>query len=362
MSDECCGNEELILIRPACAEKRKEKRLTAVLSHALAGVDHRVIRGLESAGESLAGRRLLFAIEQGESGINLEYYRLLKELRVRTDMLHNAVGGIIVDGSSELFTKSLARDFVFTANRAGCRFPGRPLTEGTATLHNFNIQAKNLDTDAFGAYRASARTLVKQIMSFSASKKKRPKLLVLHASNTKTSNTSTLWNMVKQELIGFDISEISLLNGTIQDCAGCPYTACLHFGERERCYYGGVIVEQIYPAVKECDGLLMLCPNYNDALSANLSAFINRLTALFRKMQFYDKYLFGIVVSGYSGGDIVAGQLISALNMNKTFILPSRFCMMETANDPGSILKAPGIENRAAEFAANITRTMKELE
>ncbi len=40
---------------------------------------------------------------------------------------------------------------------------------------------------------------------------------------------------------------------------------------------------------------------------------------------------FGIIVSGYSGGDLVAEQLISALNMNKTFILPSRFALLETA-------------------------------
>lgn len=56
----------------------------------------------------------------------------------------------------------------------------------------------------------------------------------------------------------------------------------------------------------------MLCPNYNDALSANLTAFINRLTSLFRTTRFYDKALFAVVVSGYSGSDIVAEQLIAA--------------------------------------------------
>ena len=55
----------------------------------------------------------------------------------------------------------------------------------------------------------------------------------------------------------------------------------------------------------------MLCANYNDALSANLTACVNRLTALFRQTRFYDKRLFGLVVSGYSGGDLLARQLIS---------------------------------------------------
>ena len=150
---------ELVLVRPACAEKRKEKRLSDVLSYALFGRGYREISTLEEF-KDLEGRRLLFAIEQGESGINLEYYRFLKALRLNTDMLEGAVGGIIVDGNSELFTKSLARDFVFTANRAGCTFPGRPLVEGTATLQNFNIQARNLETDNLGAYVSAARTLV----------------------------------------------------------------------------------------------------------------------------------------------------------------------------------------------------------
>lgn len=79
------------------------------------------------------------------------------------------------------------------------------------------------------------------------------------------------------------------------------------------------MVEEVYPAVRRCDALVMLCANYNDALSANLTACVNRLTALFRQTRFYDKRLFGLVVSGYSGGDLLARQLISALNMNKSF-------------------------------------------
>ena len=42
----------------------------------------------------------------------------------------------------------------------------------------------------------------------------------------------------------------------------------------------------------------------NDALSANLTAAVNRLTALYRAASFEDKAVFAIVVSGYSGGDI----------------------------------------------------------
>ena len=104
----------------------------------------------------------------------------------------------------------------------------------------------------------------------------------------------------------------------------------------------------------------MLCPNYNAALSANLTAFINRLPALFRQTRFYDKALFALVVSGYYGGDIVARQLIAAMNMNKSFYLPGRFALIETANNPGEALALPGIEERLDGFADNLRRTLFE--
>ena len=100
----------------------------------------------------------------------------------------------------------------------------------------------------------------------------------------------------------------------------------------------------------------MLCANYNDALAANLTACINRLTALFRQTRMYDKRLFGLVVSGYSGGDLLARQLISALNMNKSFFLPPHFCLLETANERGSLIKLPGIEDQALSFARQLAQ------
>ena len=150
---------------------------------------------------------------------------------------------------------------------------------------------------------------------------------------------------------GTEVGELGLQNGELTDCIGCSYTTCLHFGQQGRCFYGGPMVEEVFPALRECDTLVMLCANYNDALSANLTAFVNRLTALFRQSRFYDKRLYGLVVSGYSGGDLVARQLISALNMNKSFYLPPRFCMLETANEKGSLVRLPGIEARGRAFA-----------
>lgn len=122
------------------------------------------------------------------------------------------------------------------------------------------------------------------------------------------------------------------------------------------------MVENVYPAVKSADAIVMICPNYNDAISANLTAFINRLTALYRKRQFTDKALFAVIVSGYSGCDILAKQLIAALNMNKSFYLPGHFAIMEMANDPGTVLQLDGIDQRVRDFAHTITHTFRPEE
>ncbi|WMI82179.1 NAD(P)H-dependent oxidoreductase [Anaerotignum sp. MB30-C6] len=343
--------EKLTLVYPRCEDAIRTMRLRALLEEVLGNYETEEMIETVDAFGPLKNRRIIFAIPLGISGVNLEYCRFLKKMRTDPFMLEGSVGGIIIDGESELYTKSVARGLIFTANQAGCTFPGRAMVEGTKDLLNYNIQAMNLETDNLTAYHISAGEMVKRVMEFQPLQKKRANILVLHASNYGTSNTVGLWHMIKEHLEHCDITEISLRNGTIQDCSGCPYRMCMHFSEKSSCYYGGVITKEVYPGILACDAMLILAPNYNDAVSANITAFINRLTALFRKTQFYKKHLFAVVVSGYSGGDIVAEQLISALSMNKTFRLPPKFAMVETANDPASILKVEGIEERSTAFA-----------
>ena len=305
--------------------------------------------------EGLAGEKLLFAVALDEGGCNAACYRMLSVLRRAEGLLDGCTAGVVVTGVGELYTKDVARDVVLAANLAGCAFLGRPLVEGTGSLANFTVQARNLDTGLMGAYRHAAAELAERVETEVFPKKERPQVLVLHASSHHTSNTMDLWTRVRARIEErCAIREIGLRNGTLSDCSGCPYTMCLHFGEQGGCFYGGPMVDEVFPAVRECDALVMLCANYNDALSANLTAFVNRLTALFRQSRFYDKRLYGLIVSGYSGGDLLARQLISGLNMNKSFYLPPRFCMLETANDRGSLVKLPGIAQRGALFAGRI--------
>ncbi len=421
-------------------------RLSWTLDAILTGRPARVLSRLEGP---LHRERVLFAVALDPGGVNLECAALLSFLRTHPGCLEGCVGGVVVDGPGDLYTKALGRDIVLAASLAGCIFPGRPLVEATGGLQNFTVQAKNAGcspaqayqlaagdlaerilrfapprhpplVEATGglqnftvqaknagcspaqAYQLAAGDLAERILRFAPPRHPRPRVLVLHASSHATSNTLALWSHVRAGLEDRCIlTEIGLRNGTLEDCAGCPYTMCLHFGEQEDCFYGGVMVQEVYPAIRASDAVVLLCPNYNDALSANLTAAINRLTALYRSAPFTDTAVFAIVVSGYSGGDIVASnyndalsanltaainrltalyrsapftdtavfaivvsgysggdivasQVVSAMSMNKGFWLPARFCMLETANDAGDALALPGIETRLAAFTETI--------
>ena len=377
---------EIIVLRPSYGENVKETRLEQALEYALKDKTYRVIGNLEDFQEEFASkrrdyvnegggsrplRRVLFAVHLGASGINLELFRWLKEMRMNPNLLTNCVGGVIVDGEGDLYTKSMGRQLVLAANACGCAFPGRPYVEGTGSLTNFNIQARNRNTDVLTAYYEETKDMVERVMGFGRGSAvgvdsaveicRKPKLLMVHSSRPKMSNTYQLWSLAKKEIeaAGVEVTEVSLRNGEVQDCRGCPYKACFHFGEKGSCFYGGPIVEEVYPALRSCDGLLLLCPNYNDALDANLTAMINRMTALYRQVPFYDKKVFAMIVSGYSGSDIIGGQILGALNMNKAFQLPSKFAAMATANDPGSAMKIPNIEVKMAAYGRHVASVLK---
>ena len=340
--------QTLTLITPGACSPRCEQTLRSALQTI-------PVCRRQTLSEPLHNARILFVISLDESGINPAFYKLLAYLRTRPNCLKGCVGGVVIDGCGDLYTKSIGRELVLAANLAGCTFPGRPLVEATGDLRNFTVQARNGSCSLQEAYQNAVADLTGRVLRFSHPRSACPKLLVLHASSHRTSNTLALWSRIRAGLEPYcDFREIGLRNGTLEDCAGCPYTMCLHFGEQGDCFYGGVMVQEVYPSIREADAVILLCPNYNDALSANLTAAINRLTALYRTTPFSDKAVFALVVSGYSGGDIVASQVVSALNMNKGFWLPAGFALLETANDAGTAITLPGITARLQSFTENI--------
>lgn len=309
---------------------------------------------LRSGGE-LSNRRILFAVSVDEGGPDPAFYAFLRRLRTERDCMSGSIACVVVDGTTENYTKAAAQELILAANQAGCHFPGRPLVEATGSLYNQHIQARNLGLSWQETYFSRIRELAQRLEVYEPPRFRRPNVLLLHASDQKRSNTLALGRAVCRKLSDCcEVREVQLLNGTVQDCRGCGYQACLHFAEQDSCFYGGVVSEEVLPAVRQADVLLFLCPNYNDGLSANLVALINRMTGLVMKQDLGDKYLTAVVVSGYSGGDLVARQLLGAMALNRGCALPSRFCLMQTAHDPGDAMKAFGVESLIESFATGL--------
>lgn len=310
---------------------------------------------------NLQNKKILFSVELDSAGGNVELHKIFNKLfKLGNDSLKDSTGVVLVHNTNELYTKTMAQNIIYNGNMLGLRFPGRPLVEATGSLANMKTIAKAMGLSLEEACIKSCESLGETLRNDNPKKIDNPRILVLHSSNYTTSNTLRLWTMVKQHLDNIDINEIHIENGTVRDCKGCPYTTCKHYGQQTSCFYGGIMVEEVYPAILDADSIIWICPNYNDAISANLTAVINRLTALFRKTKFYDKSIFSVIVSGNSGGDSIAKQLISALNINKTFRLPPNFSIMATANDKDAILEVPNIEEKAQKFAFNIKNQLKK--
>ncbi|MFA5576018.1 MAG: NAD(P)H-dependent oxidoreductase [Tissierellaceae bacterium] len=306
---------------------------------------------------NMKNKKILFAVELNEIGSSNILNDMFAELYRRGhDSLENSEAALLVHSDYALFTKTYAQYIILLANMLGCSFVGRPLVEATKDLGNFVAME--------GIYKMAPRDiclyqceeLKGRFLGWDSKATATKNLLVVHSSNRETSNTLMLWDMVKEHLDNISINEINLGNGSIMDCKGCNYKTCKHFGKQSKCFYGGIIVEEVYPAILESDAILFVCPNYNDMITANIVATINRLTALYRKTKFYKKKIYSIIVSGYSGGEALAKQLISSLNMNKTFYLPPYFSLMAVANHKGDIEKVDNIENLAREFALKIMK------
>lgn len=348
----------------------------------------------------------LFIIDAGEYGVNLEYQKMLFLLRDYAksenykatitergadrrcgddlnegNFFADSIGGIIVDGQSELFTKKIGREMVFAANMAGCSFVGRGLVEAIGDLGNYDLKSRLSGISRDEAYENGAIELVNRLVDYKCEqivrREKRKygelniscgkngikrKILAIHSSHFKKSNTLGLWEIVRKNIANrnIEVTQISLAKNNVDDCRGCTHDTCLHFGEQSSCYYGGYIVDEVFPRVLESDAIVMISPNYNDSLSGNLVAFINRLTSLYKVNAIEEKAIFGIIVSGYSGSDIVAEQIIGAMSMNKGFFLPSKFVIYERANRANEILECENIEEKGRRFAENIWLSLEK--
>lgn len=349
--------ETLYIINP-CKPSPLLKRMVQAVSTSFNKVEE-----ISSPSEvsDLKNKKILFSVQLNAAGFCTEMDSLLSKLwNEGKDSLSGSSAVVVVHCPNELFTKTYAQNVILHANMLGCSFMGRPLVEATSSLSNFLVLQKTIPKPLDQVCITLCEDLGARFRLFSPALVRRPKIAVLHSSNFKTSNTMMLWNMIEAHLNSCDISKHHIENGAVKDCIGCSFTTCLHYGQQKSCFYGGIMIEEIYPAILSSDAIIFLCPNYNDNLSANISAVINRLTALYRTRKFYEKTVFSVIVSGNSGSDALAKQLISGLNVNKTFRLPPYFFISATANDTGTVLKIDGIEEKAKRFAENIKKEIKK--
>lgn len=299
--------------------------------------------------------RGVFVVQLDEIGSSCPFYEwLLEKKRQSENYFENSIIALIVKSESELYTKKFASKAVFLLNEMGARVLGHSVLEfieDYANLSKWKI-AENLSTD--GVIELMIDKLITQLSEFKHKAIKGPKILVLHAGTHNQSNTLALWRMVRAYLSYQNITEFHVEEGTAIDCFGCGFETCIYYSNQKSCFYGGVITEELLPLIEESDVVVWICPNYNDALSAKLSAVINRLTVLYRRVSFREKKIYAVVVSANSGSDSVASQLVDALVINKGFQLPPNFAITALASDEGSIYKVPMIEAKAEAFAKQI--------
>lgn len=302
--------------------------------------------------DSFKGRRLLFYIDLDSLGENFEFHTYLKEIKDRLGPrgFEDTVCAMVVASRSPEYTKPFLKKTLIAINQMGGAFIGHPSVELLPDLENFETWSKSLGQDRQSVAIQQIEKLVMRLICYQDLSKDRLKVLALHAGREDMSTSLKVWEMVKDQLdirLGqvMAIKELHVDEGKIYDCYGCPYETCLYFAKDRKCFYGGTVVEDLFPALEEADVILWICPNYNDAISAKLMAVINRMTALYRHMSFNDKYITAIIVSGNSGSDAVAGQLINALVVNKGFRLWPYFSMSLIANHPDDLKDRPDIQN-----------------
>ena len=296
----------MYIIRLQGGDEAVRRRQDEALKQALVG--HKYIRTetpeeLQDLTGRLEGSTCLFVIALDAGGYNEAYRKLVAALYKNKTLLAGVRGGILVDGPDELFTKKTARELLFIANRAGCTFPGTPLVEGTGSLYNFTVRARIRKVSKKEAYILAVCDLVEKLSGPLPQQPEPTRLLVVHASRHSTSNTLLLWEMVKKNLTAETcVEEISLLDGELIDCR-----------------------------------------------------------ALFRSEydSFAAKRVYALVVSGYSGGDIVVEQIASTMCLNKNFMLPPYFALVETAHEPKSVLACEKIEEKARLMASHIEEKYK---
>lgn len=316
--------------------------------------------------EELCHKRVLFICDLNEIGRDhlIDNLLLAWKKKLGSETLKETYCGVVSRSHSDWFTKTYARYLTLQLNAMGATIIGKPLVELLPGFENLMTWQKKVHLPLETLAQNRIADLAERLASVSYPKMVRPNILVLHASKENESNTLALWRLVEAELkakeSSVNIREIYIERGSITDCIGCSFEVCIEEAKNLSCVVGGQFVSQIMPALDWADAVVWLCPNYNDTISADLMSVINRMSGFYRYYDLSQKRIYGIIVSGNSGTDAVAHQLVGSLNVNKGFVLPPKFCLTEIASGPLSVLEKEGIRDKISKFSDLITTELCE--
>ncbi|MBR4098631.1 MAG: NAD(P)H-dependent oxidoreductase [Clostridium sp.] len=294
-------------------------RLSPMLFQVLMDTNAHILQNISELRE-VPDKCLLFALPLNDVGMNKEYTMLLARLRREPHLLDGCTAGIIVDGPSELYTTPVAAEFAMAITMAGGSLIGHPLVEATGSLSAFAAQAEAQSCSREDAYLQAIRELAGRLEASSFPRKALPNLLTLCTASQDQAATEALWSHLAPQLAGF----------------------C----QAEECCLDQESLEELCASVQKADAVLLLCTNRNGLLPPEATALIHRLTG----EQFENKPVFAAVVSPCSGGDMLARQLLTALNLNGPFRLPGEFALLQTGSEPD--------EDDLDEFVQSIRQTL----
>lgn len=314
--------------------------------------------------KTLSHKKMLFLCDLNEIGRDLGTDTLILEWKRRQIGLEGVSAAMVCRSKTDCHTKTYARSVFFLLNGLGVTIIAKPLIEILPNFENFETWKKSSSLELEEIAFSKISDLTQRLSQYAKIKLLNPKLLMIHSSNINTSNTFGLWKLVlaslKEECINCKIDDIHIKRGSITDCIGCNFELCVSQAKQLSCVVGGQYVEEIMPAMAEADVIFFLCPNYNDTIGADLISLINRMSGFYRTQDLSLKRIYAIIISGNSGTDAVANQLIGSLNMNKGFVLPPRFCLTQIANDPLSVLEKEHIVDIAKSFSKTIIKELCE--
>lgn len=111
----------------------------------------------------------------------------------------------------------------------------------------------------------------------------------------------------------FEVEQMHVKEMEINFCIHCDY--CL---ENKECVFDDSM-EEVYGYISDCEGIILATPVYNNGVSAQLKALIDRTRALFAREPNALKGKAGMGIS--VGGDRTGGQETALMQIHNFFIL-----------------------------------------